>query len=90
MLFFINTITDKADWLRKVFDEDIVAKWKLEAMAMDPEDWKKAGIEGGDMTEKMLVNVSTAKEMTNAWSLISKLSVSTNCATKRLYMRSIT
>jgi hypothetical protein len=31
MLDFINQITDKADWDRKVFDENIVSKWREEA-----------------------------------------------------------
>jgi hypothetical protein len=55
MLAFIDSITDKPDWTRKVFDLDIVAKWKEEALGMD---WTKAGIEGGDMTEDMFANVS--------------------------------
>jgi hypothetical protein len=31
MLDFINKITDKPDWEVKVFDEDIVARWRVEA-----------------------------------------------------------
>ncbi|KAF2433014.1 hypothetical protein EJ08DRAFT_695046 [Tothia fuscella] len=31
MMSFINTISDKPDWDRKVFDDEIVAKWKEEA-----------------------------------------------------------
>ncbi|KAE8308479.1 hypothetical protein BDV41DRAFT_581455 [Aspergillus transmontanensis] len=31
MLDFINKITDKPEWARKVFDEDIVSKWRSEA-----------------------------------------------------------
>jgi hypothetical protein len=31
MLDFINQITDKPEWDRKVFDEDIVSKWREEA-----------------------------------------------------------
>jgi hypothetical protein len=31
MLNFINQITDKPEWDRKVFDEDIVSKWREEA-----------------------------------------------------------
>lgn len=30
MLWFINTITDKPEWDRKVFDDTIVAKWRAE------------------------------------------------------------
>ncbi|KAF2205071.1 hypothetical protein GQ43DRAFT_363257 [Delitschia confertaspora ATCC 74209] len=35
MLDFINQITDKPEWDRKVFDETIVAKWKREAVIYD-------------------------------------------------------
>lgn len=31
MMDFINKITDKAGWETKVFDEDIVARWRAEA-----------------------------------------------------------
>lgn len=31
MLQFINQITDKPDWEVKVFDEDIVSRWRAEA-----------------------------------------------------------
>jgi hypothetical protein len=31
MLEFINTISDKPDWDRKVFDEEIVSKYRAEA-----------------------------------------------------------
>ncbi|KAF2008441.1 hypothetical protein BU24DRAFT_497902 [Aaosphaeria arxii CBS 175.79] len=44
MLVFINQITDKTEWERKVFDDTIVAKWEKEAVRWDasfPEkgDW---------------------------------------------------
>lgn len=35
MLSFINLITDKPEWDRKVFDEEIVGKWRQEASAND-------------------------------------------------------
>jgi hypothetical protein len=31
MLEFVNQITDKPDWEVKVFDEDIVSRWRAEA-----------------------------------------------------------
>jgi hypothetical protein len=31
MLDFVNQITDKPDWEVKVFDEDIVSRWRAEA-----------------------------------------------------------
>jgi hypothetical protein len=33
MLLFINQITDKPEWERKVFDDTIVEKWRKEAVA---------------------------------------------------------
>lgn len=44
MLEFMNQVTDKPDWTRKVCDEEIVAKWKEEGVRWDerlPEigDW---------------------------------------------------
>ncbi|KAF7977244.1 hypothetical protein HWV62_4355 [Athelia sp. TMB] len=33
MMRLMNSISDKPDWNRKVFDEEIVAKWTLEAMS---------------------------------------------------------
>lgn len=50
MIGFINVITDKPEWTRKVFDEEIVAKWRAEALGpyqgFDEEDEK--GEEGKD------------------------------------------
>lgn len=37
MMAFIGDVTDKPEWERKVFDEEIVAKWREEAGAR-PED----------------------------------------------------
>ncbi|KAJ2911781.1 hypothetical protein MD484_g8633, partial [Candolleomyces efflorescens] len=34
MLRFINTVTDKPDWVTKVFDETIIAKWKEESVGL--------------------------------------------------------
>lgn len=57
MLFFIDRMTDKPDWTRKVHDEDIVSKWKKEAKELD---WNKV-VEGGSMTDKMLAHVSLSQ-----------------------------
>ncbi|GLB35536.1 putative protein of unknown function (DUF4246) [Lyophyllum shimeji] len=46
MLQFMNYITDKPEWHRKVFDETITSKWKAEALSEDDPDM--------DMTEKMV------------------------------------
>ncbi|KAJ2911614.1 hypothetical protein MD484_g8801, partial [Candolleomyces efflorescens] len=34
MLRFINTVTDKPDWVTKVLDETIIAKWKEESIGL--------------------------------------------------------
>lgn len=47
MLEFINLITDKPDWDRKVFDEDIVRNWRQEAL-----------VDGANFSEKMFEFVS--------------------------------
>lgn len=31
----VNTITDKADWQRKIFDDDIATKWRAEFLTPD-------------------------------------------------------
>ncbi|KAF9692477.1 hypothetical protein EKO04_009621 [Ascochyta lentis] len=49
MLFFIDQISDKPGWTRKVYDEDIVAKWKQEAKELD---WTQV-IEGGDCIDEL-------------------------------------
>ncbi|KAK1674631.1 hypothetical protein BDP55DRAFT_694680 [Colletotrichum godetiae] len=42
ILWFVEKITNKPDWHVKVFNEEIVAKWKQEVMAVD---WRAAGLE---------------------------------------------
>jgi hypothetical protein len=41
MMSIMDRLTDKPDWEKKVFDEEIVAKWKKEATAVDDEVWWK-------------------------------------------------
>ena len=48
MMSMMNSITDKPEWDRKVFEDDIVSKWRQEAL----------GTEDMDVTEKMLDWVS--------------------------------
>lgn len=55
MLFFINKITDKPEWFRKVNNEEIVAKWQKEA---DDLMWESVGIKHGDMSSSMFDQVS--------------------------------
>lgn len=55
MLFFIDSISDKTDWTRKVHDEDIVSKWRQEAKELD---WDKC-VQGGDFSDKMFAYVGS-------------------------------
>ncbi|KAF1845864.1 uncharacterized protein K460DRAFT_406097 [Cucurbitaria berberidis CBS 394.84] len=50
MLFFVNKITDKPDWQRKVQDPAIIAKWKQEVNDLD---WTTVVDKNGDMSTKM-------------------------------------
>jgi hypothetical protein len=50
MLYVIDRLTDKVEWERKVNDEEVVAKWRQEAMELD---WARVGIQNGDMTDDM-------------------------------------
>ena len=50
MTYLINTITDKPEWDRKVFDEEIVNRWRNEALFPDT----------GNFSEKMFDYVSFA------------------------------
>lgn len=49
MMAIMDKITDKSDWDKKIFDENIVQKWRQEAL----------GTEGMDVSEKMLDWVCT-------------------------------
>jgi len=50
MLNFVEQITNKPEWPRKVSDEAIVARWKDEALNCD---WEDIGIRYGDFSKKM-------------------------------------
>ena len=39
MLAVMERLTDKPEWHRKVFDDEIVRKWKAEALAVADEAW---------------------------------------------------
>lgn len=44
MMELMNRITDKPEWQKKAFDEDVTEKWKSEALATP----------GVDISEKMV------------------------------------
>jgi hypothetical protein len=39
MMDVMEKLTDKPDWHKKVFDENIVLKWRKEALAVPDKDW---------------------------------------------------
>lgn len=42
-MLIMETLTDKPDWHKKVFDDEIVAKWRAEAMAYPNDElWNAA------------------------------------------------
>jgi hypothetical protein len=49
MLSFINSVTDKPEWSRKVHDEAIVAKWKAELAAMVAQAGPELVSKGGNI-----------------------------------------
>lgn len=56
MMWFMEQITNKPDWHTKVFNEDIVAKWKTELFAVA---WTTTDLEHAYVDEAMFVWVCT-------------------------------
>jgi len=63
MMLVMDRLTDKPDWHKKIFDDNITAKWRAEALAWPDDDlWSRAtrgkrdarysGREAGDETGK--------------------------------------
>ncbi|KAH8898840.1 hypothetical protein GQ53DRAFT_791060 [Thozetella sp. PMI_491] len=46
MMALMDKLTDKPDWYQKVFDEDIVAKWRQEALTQSEDDLYKQIVDG--------------------------------------------
>jgi hypothetical protein len=67
MMSIMDRLTDKPDWEKKVFDEEIVAKWKTEAMQVDDAIWWKLA----------------KSEKRQQWDANGKLTVTDDWATKR-------
>lgn len=59
MLYLMNSLTDKPGWMHKVYDEEIVEKWKQEAMAID---WSNINGSPSGVSEEMFKYVSSSKE----------------------------
>lgn len=68
MMDIVNQISDKQGWTGKVFDEEIVAKWRAEAMGevkegeeekdedMDEDEKDEEGEEGEDLVEELVLD----------------------------------
>ena len=52
MISVMVTLKDKPEWHRKVFDEQIVAKWRTEAMQFGSEDSQEHGSEDEDRDQQ--------------------------------------
>lgn len=48
MISVMATLKDKPEWHRKVHDEQIVSKWRTEAMQIGSEDFQEHGTEDED------------------------------------------
>jgi hypothetical protein len=84
MLFFINSITDKPEWYKKVHDEDTIAEWEQEAKEMN---WEEVHYYG-DMSTKMLEYVSMLDEH-HVMRLLILLSASTNSVQRLFFTRGL-
>lgn len=49
MMLLMDTLTDKPGWEKKIFDDEITAKWRKEAEEMDQGPWYHEVTEGKDM-----------------------------------------
>lgn len=49
MMHIMDRLADKADWNKKVWNEDIVAKWRAEAKAIPDIEWWNIATKGKDM-----------------------------------------
>jgi hypothetical protein len=39
MMSIMESLTDKVDWHVKVYDEEIISKWRAEALALPNDYW---------------------------------------------------
>jgi hypothetical protein len=59
MMDVMDKLTDKPDWHKKVFDEEIVAKWRKEALAIPDGELYKLAHSGGDKMPENILNENT-------------------------------
>lgn len=90
MMEFVNQITDKPEWTRKVFDEEIVAKWRAEAVGyreLDGEDEEDdeldEGLDEEYLTEPTFSYVGSLAFIPWKSSKLIKDSASRSCATRQ-------
>lgn len=46
MMDIMEKITDKENWHKKVLDDEIVAKWRKEALAISDDAWRRLATHG--------------------------------------------
>ncbi|KAI1355991.1 hypothetical protein F5Y01DRAFT_268212 [Xylaria sp. FL0043] len=62
MMHIMDRLTDKVDWHKKVFDDEIVARWRAEALAYPDEAlWKLAATDPGDRHNKPTRGIMSEK-----------------------------
>ena len=81
MLKFINQITDKPEWNRKVFDESIVSKWREEA-SEELEDETDV-----ILSERMFDFVGSLHSSLPVIKGLTRCSASRNSARRRIYFK---
>ena len=75
MIAFMNEITDKPEWTRKINDEEIVAKWRKEREEKEKETEPEKAL-----SEKMFDYVSHSSVSSLKWMLIDCCSVFSSSA----------
>jgi hypothetical protein len=79
MLYLVNSLTDKPEWARKVYDEEVIRKWEQEALSLD---WSKISGDRHGMSKQMF-NYVRSDRTVRWWRLTSRDSASRSSVTKQ-------
>lgn len=60
MMSVMDSLTDKEDWHKKVFDDGIISKWREEAMSIPDEDFVQLAVRDKRWNENSLHGIMTA------------------------------
>lgn len=72
MMSFMDTLTDKEEWHKKVFDEEIVAKWHEEARQIPDQHFRDMVGDGDKLGEHVNMSGNPAKILDdNAFEYVS-------------------